>query len=98
MMNNMQDITTHDTFKTVIKALSLCLPTTTLYALKNVTEDDLCLFHFGLGTWLRNDLLVPEAALFQFFVKNGITHADDMSGIIIRELWKHLRNGKLVEK
>jgi len=29
-------------------------------------------------------------AVYRLFTENGITHPDDMSGIIIRELYKYL--------
>ena len=84
----MQEITAHNTFKTVLEALPLIIPTNPLNTLKNATEDDFCFFHFSMGAWLRDNLLSEGASLFQLFTDNGVTHADDMSGIILRELWE----------
>ena len=81
----------NSTLQTVVEALSLCLSAQTLSELKASTEEELCLFHFGLGIWLRNNLLLPGSVLFQSFKDNGIDHADDMSGMIIRELWEILK-------
>jgi len=32
----------------------------------------------------------PGSEIYRLFTENGITHPDDMSGIIIRELYKYL--------
>lgn len=51
---------------------------------KNIRVGDLYLYHFGLGTWIRNNLLYPrKSLLWQLFLKNGIEHPDDMSSLII---------------
>ena len=84
----MKDITNHDILQTVVEELALRLPTETIRAMKALGEDDLCLFHLSLGTWLMSNLLLPDTELFRFFVENGIEHADDMSSIVIRELWR----------
>lgn len=41
--------------------------------------------HSSFGRWIRNTwgLWDPESALSKHFAKMGITHADDMSGIIM---------------
>lgn len=51
--------------------------------------------HFSLGRWLRNNwyLWGEESRLGQWFIHQGITHPDDMSGIILTSYWRHL-NGK----
>lgn len=46
---------------------------------------DLYLYHFGMGTWIRNHLLWPgENHLYQLFLENNIVRPDDMSFHIIR--------------
>ena len=58
---------------------------------KNSVKDDLCLYHFGLGTWLRNNLLQPENnKLYLLFIQNGVTNPDDMSEFIINEFYNYL--------
>jgi len=52
---------------------------------KNSQISDLCLYHFGLGTWIRNNLLYSEEnLLYRLFLENGIEHPDEMSAYIIR--------------
>ena len=52
---------------------------------KNEKISDLCLYHFGLGTWIRNNLLSPEEnLLYNLFLQNGIENPDEMSSFIIR--------------
>ena len=87
----MEDITKSSEFETVLKMLFLCVPGKTIEALAYAEEEDICFFHLGLGAWIRNNLLSPDAALFEFFVENGITCADDMSGLIIRKFYMLVR-------
>ncbi|HNY07345.1 MAG TPA: hypothetical protein PKL64_04585 [Bacteroidales bacterium] len=53
--------------------------------IKNLkSKDDMNLYHFGLGTWLRNNWgLWGGSRLQQYFFKKGIDHPDNMSGIIL---------------
>lgn len=46
--------------------------------------DKLCDCHFGLGTWIRNNLLDESSNLYSLFLKGGVMQKDDMSGLIIR--------------
>ena len=51
---------------------------------KNVSISNLCNYHFGLGTQIRNNLLCSsDWVIYDLFLENGITHKDDMSSIII---------------
>jgi len=51
----------------------------------NMPVSDLNLYHFGLGTWVRNNLLYPkESILYRLFLENGMEHPDDMSSLILR--------------
>ena len=54
--------------------------------LKATTERELSDFHFGLGVWIRNNILTNDSAVYRIFVENGIIEKDDMSAILIREL------------
>lgn len=45
--------------------------------------DDLCLYHFGLGTWIRNNLLEENSRLYKLFVKGGLPNKDEMSYLMI---------------
>ncbi len=58
------------------------------------SEDDMALYHHGLGTWIRNNWGLWEGSrLSVWFQKKGIEHPDIMSGIILTSFWRHL-NGK----
>ena len=53
---------------------------------KEEPEEEFTLgLHMSLGRWIRNtwELWDPESALSKHFSKLGITHADDMSSIIM---------------
>jgi uncharacterized protein YbaR (Trm112 family) len=69
--------------------------------IKNLQEQDFVTdAHFGLGRWLRNEWelwSVPEnSRLVDYFHELGITHADDMSSIILTSYHRHL-NGKEIK-
>jgi hypothetical protein len=53
--------------------------------------------HFGIGMWMRNNwgLWSGKSELSQYFQSLGITHADDMSGIILTS-WYRIITGKPV--
>lgn len=51
------------------------------------------MYHHGLGTWIRNNLLKPDALLYQLFCEAGITHPDDMSKYIINRFHHLLQCG-----
>ena len=66
------------------------------YQIAKMTQDDLAGLHFSLGLGIRNefglwagnkDLLESCASL----VGQEIIHPDDASALIIKELWKKLR-------
>jgi hypothetical protein len=55
------------------------------------TEDDMVAYHLGLGMWMRNTWgLWAGSRLAAWFQAQGITHPDDMSGIILTSLWRHI--------
>ena len=59
--------------------------------IKSGTEDDLGQYYYGLGTWIRNMWLWHEnSGVYKYFVLNGITHPDDISGIIIPGFYHYL--------
>ncbi len=51
---------------------------------------DLAKYHFGLGTWIRNELVTDDSLILSYFHKHGITHKDDISTSIIKELHDYL--------
>lgn len=55
------------------------------------TEDDMSLYHHGLGRWLRNNWgLWAGGNLRDWFDEQGVHHADDMSAIILNSFWRFL--------
>jgi len=66
------------------------LPAEAKEKIRNTKKDGLSLFHFGLGTWIRNNILTKDSGIYYVFIENEILHKDDMSEIIIRELHKSL--------
>ena len=63
-----------------------------LLEFKNTSRDYLWLYHFGIGTWIRNYLLTEKSKLYQLFIDNKITHKDDMSTLIIEKFHEHISN------
>jgi len=67
--------------------------------LSNISEDDFTAqAHRGLGTFIRNSLNLwsSESVLVIWFKKTyQIAHADDMSGIILRTLYRRIKNKPL---
>ena len=52
---------------------------------KNEKISDLCFYHFGIGLWIRNNMLYPEESnLYSLFLEHGIGDIDEMSSFIIR--------------
>lgn len=51
----------------------------------------LFLYHFGLGTWIRNDLLQKNQKIYRLFIKAGVFHPDDMSSILTDQFYLYLR-------
>jgi len=52
---------------------------------KNTSISELCMYHFNLGLWIRNNMLrSKKSPLRQLFIENGIENPDDMSSIIIQ--------------
>lgn len=59
---------------------------------------DMHKYHFGLGTWIRNNILSKDVALVTLFIKCGIDSLDDMSAFIIDlfYIFSKLSEGSLV--
>jgi len=64
--------------------------------IRNATEDDLSLEHFGLGLWMRDNWgLWGRSRLAEWFNARGITDPDEMSSAILRSFRRHLRGEKV---
>lgn len=55
-------------------------------------RSDLCIYYFGLGTWIRNNILLQGSKLHLALAQSGITHEDDMSYVIIENFYDFMRN------
>lgn len=80
---------------TVIEALQMFLAALTdeeKSALKEIEENQIAIFHHTLGEDIRNNWSMWEenTPLVNSFKQIGITHADDMSGIILVSAWRQL--------
>jgi hypothetical protein len=62
--------------------------------IKKDKESDMRMFHYGLGTSIKNswELWHTHSPLTQYFNQLGIQHADDMSDIILTSFWRYLHN------
>lgn len=56
--------------------------------LKTTPKDKL--YDFGLGLWLRNNIIFSDKKLYELFQQQGICHPDDMSAFIIEEIHNRL--------
>ena len=72
------------------------------YALKefkNDPEKDYIKYHHNLGRWLRNNWGLwketKDSKLREFFVNLGLSHADDMSGVILQSFHRYLNEKPL---
>jgi hypothetical protein len=76
--------------------LSKMLPKEIIKKMKEGTEDDMVLWHHGLGTWIRNNWgLWGGSPLQTSLTKLGLKHPDDMSGLILDTYWRHLHERPL---
>jgi hypothetical protein len=54
-------------------------------------REEMIEFHHGLGTWIRNNWgLWGGSRLQKYFIEKGITHPDDMSGLILESYYDWL--------
>lgn len=78
------------------KELSKMLPAKEVEKIKSGPEKDMINYHFGLGTWMRNNWgLWSGSRLREYFNKLGLAHPDDMSSVILKSFWRHLHNKPL---
>ena len=55
--------------------------------------EELYVYHFGFGTWIRNTIL-KDSSLYHAFLACGISQADDMSALIIQLFYIYLKENK----
>ncbi len=49
---------------------------------KNCKSEELWQYHFGLGTWIRNNIIHKDSILYKLFLESGVVDMDDMSSVI----------------
>jgi len=61
---------------------------------KSVKEEEISVYHMGLGRWIRNNwgLWAGDSRLAKYFKDKGINNPDDMSGIILTSFYRYLNN------
>jgi len=65
---------------------------------KSAEENDaIAQSHHGLGEWIRNNwgLWKGDNELHKYLLKLGLSHADDMSGVILTSYHRHLNKKEL---
>lgn len=79
------------TIDEAVDRLLIILTDTELQEIRNLPKDQLISLHFGLGISLRNafGLLDPQS---QLVAACPDVHPDDVSMLIITELWLRLQN------
>jgi len=83
---------TVDPLAAAIETIISQLDEQTAERIKNASDDDISLMHFGLGMAIRNSLgLWAESPLHDFFTAKGVRDADDMSHAVILALRAHLQ-------
>ena len=58
----------------------------------NAKYEDLYLYHFGFGTWIRNHLLDDNSSLYQCFLDYGFSQKDAMSSLMIQLFYIHMKS------
>jgi len=58
---------------------------------KNTPTNELHRFHFGVGVWIRTNMIYPENSLLRpLFTESGVVHPDDMAAIVISRLHSYI--------
>jgi hypothetical protein len=85
------------TLSEALARLRQTLPPETIQEMRDGTEDDMRMYHMGLGLWIRNDWgLWARGPLYQDLAALGLRHPDDMSAVILTCFWREL-HGKPLE-
>ena len=85
----MDDLLRQEIVKAIQEIIPLLKPELVL-ELSNIGVSDLSIFHFSLGLWIRNNVLTDESDIYKMFIQNGVSDKDDMSVIIVFELYQKI--------
>ncbi len=71
-----------------LRAIGDEIPPSTRAELRSTAQEDMAVeFHMGLGLWLRNEYIHPERSfLNEYFLRRGLDHPDEMSGVALQAL------------
>lgn len=75
-------------FKRIESDVPICL----IDDLRSCDINDLWLYHFNFGIWIREKILTEDNKLFKIMQNANITEKDDMSDIILKTFYIHLKN------
>lgn len=105
MLRNMKDATEVDRLLNSLQSLIIGLwadirekafaEEGALLEFKNTKVNDLGDYHFGLGMYLRNNILMDDSEIYLQFIENGVRGRDDMSAAIICLWHEALQNGEI---
>jgi hypothetical protein len=71
--------------------LEMLLEPDDIAEIRGGAEEDMINYHLGLGMWIRNNWgLWGGSRLAKWFNAKGVTHPDEMSGLILVSFWRHL--------
>jgi hypothetical protein len=85
------------TLAEALDRLRQTLPPETTEKMRDGKEDDMAMYHKGLGMWMRNNWgLWANGPLYQHLTILGLSHPDDMSAVILTSFWRQL-HGKPIE-
>jgi len=52
---------------------------------------DLSDYHFGVGAYIRNHMLIEGKEIYSAFKSYGIVQKDDASGMILEEFYRYMK-------
>ncbi len=95
-IDSSEEVAKPQTVDEVVEQLINGLPLKDKTSIANMTEDELDALHFTLGQYIRNNfgLWDKNSELMKSCKKVSekiLLGQDEASGIIIKELWKHLK-------
>jgi len=79
------------TIEAAVELLKSKLSMDTLEHIRRMEENTLIIFHYGIGTTVRNQLGLSDGTNTRLMQDIGAKHPDDASAVIIWHLWKKLQ-------
>ncbi|MBO5359765.1 MAG: hypothetical protein J6B25_02860 [Clostridia bacterium] len=57
--------------------------------------DEIWKNHFGIGLWLRNNVLTGNNSIYRNFIRRGLTDKDEMSAILTEGFYWYLKSKEI---